>query len=1311
MAYQRTTKAQGFRQRVVPQTENKNYTDLAKSLEKERKQGVTDFTVASNQQITEMKRISGLEDKKDIYELGNLRSFSKSLNTALKSGAENILKPMAEGQIEKGITTAIRCQQGDQEACEVIRINDDQETEIQKQISEQRIKVEQATENIKKEWDEAGFEADLRQKYRLLNLKKQNSNFATGYRRGMLMEAATGYDAWRDSILTGSSEDPIKDREIEHEGELYKVSEYYATQNTEVKQKIVGALQGEYIKRHGVGLNEYMVQKYLTNKVTERTNLFNQNEFNKTQRDWANTTIEYHKKQFEEILFTDLTTEKGLQEADNGIQEWLANGPSVMEALGVEGPRNAASKKKLIEYLVGTLKSERFANVDDSNQLFSYLESKRFYIPGLSKQVGFEEDGSIKYEKQSLSELLGSEFDTKNLRAEVLEDIYKKEAQKIEGSKLKLKKDIEAVFKNAGNDTVAFELGMAELYQMPEYHGKYWANSIFKQHDSTFKLIPKLDEKESRKIMRELEREYDVKNGGKISILNVNTQRIDINVLKEYNDKGLLSDPYNGSLEAKKIHEGGVTTLENLVKGIFEKKNLPEEIETLQTQAFISWVSPKIIAAANDHMKITGASFEDSLKYSVAYYKQKLQADNSAVFGEIEQPAASHSDKDNISLNVGKQGFSEQIYKNNVLGLSTTSFLSENYLDTIQKANNAASNNKGYIFKNNLIVKNDAFYQLVDGRPGKMFEALSKVDPLTTHPAVIYNDQIVQMYGKEAAIEWSPEIQLEIEQWMALSKDARKALVSNEDIKFNTALKKEGFISLSDLTQTLITPDGSIPVNETEFASLLIRAGVEETFTYQEFLARPDLVEKAVKKKMMEGLALIQPLTNNRNETIRRLTAYMITNDHENWNQGNFKNYTLETLNAYHSGNKERLNSIFHNKGLSLNSFNVDVPYARDLIDTTPDHVLKIDLNTVNSVADLEEVLSRFNELDVPEQKINIREKELWEDGAGVISHQFRRILGLGWERMPNAEYERYIEFKGNLEDKLMIMRVLESAEKRNALSSVKDFLGDTALRIHFLDPSKELEWAFLPAVKDIIGEERLNTIIEKAKTKYDKDGTGRYDDVLFELLRNEPEFNAVEEGNKEEGDGNTEAGFFTPDTPESIQNELNLNKAEALGEQMLDIIHSGESTVDVIGNGYEAINQGGADDGKKVLGFSGTYGNHPANKGKKLVDLTINEILAIQDSAYDTSKYSWDEKGWKKWFASGGFHAVGRYQFTREGLRDALILADIDPNEKFTPAIQDRLGLALLIARGPDWWVSMKGNKELPKLIEKYNKVWAQVE
>tara|TARA_R100000742_G_C4278652_1_gene101759 strand:+ start:706 stop:3849 length:3144 start_codon:yes stop_codon:yes gene_type:complete len=221
------------------------------------------------------------------------------------------------------------------------------------------------------------------------------------------------------------------------------------------------------------------------------------------------------------------------------------------------------------------------------------------------------------------------------------------------------------------------------------------------------------------------------------------------------------------------------------------------------------------------------------------------------------------------------------------------------------------------------------------------------------------------------------------------------------------------------------------------------------------------------------------------------------------------------------------------------------------------------------------------------------------------------------------------------------------------------------------------------PPIKENITINEFNKLSNEEKQNYE-----------FKLKKNDKQASSILDK------GTLIAGELQP----GILDQEN-NSKQQLEKQMLDVIHSGESTLDTKAGGYEAFNQGGAKEGEEVLGFSGTYGDHPANKGKKLVNMTIQEILDIQDSGYDFEKYPDTPEGQAKWEASGGIHAAGRYQFIRSGLRDAMELAGIKPKEKFTPETQDKLAIALLVNRGPDWWVSMKGNKELKELLEKYKK------
>ena len=105
---------------------------------------------------------------------------------------------------------------------------------------------------------------------------------------------------------------------------------------------------------------------------------------------------------------------------------------------------------------------------------------------------------------------------------------------------------------------------------------------------------------------------------------------------------------------------------------------------------------------------------------------------------------------------------------------------------------------------------------------------------------------------------------------------------------------------------------------------------------------------------------------------------------------------------------------------------------------------------------------------------------------------------------------------------------------------------------------------------------------------------------------------------------------------------------------------------------------------------------------------MTIQEILDIQDSGYDTEKYPMTEEGWAKWFASGGIHVAGKYQLERDTIRDAMRFTGIKPTEKFTPEIQDRLGMSILLKYGPTKWNGLKSKgkvADMEKLLQEFNK------
>lgn len=128
-------------------------------------------------------------------------------------------------------------------------------------------------------------------------------------------------------------------------------------------------------------------------------------------------------------------------------------------------------------------------------------------------------------------------------------------------------------------------------------------------------------------------------------------------------------------------------------------------------------------------------------------------------------------------------------------------------------------------------------------------------------------------------------------------------------------------------------------------------------------------------------------------------------------------------------------------------------------------------------------------------------------------------------------------------------------------------------------------------------------------------------------------------------------------------------------------------------GFGYDAVNQGGSDDGKTVLGFSGRYSEMPTARYKMpLTDMTLGQILQEGDPRFDTLNT-------EQFQAAGGIHAVGRYQFINSTLRALIERHNLPLNAKFTPQLQDYLAISLNNSSGSGQWVGP--NEQQRTIIE----------
>lgn len=89
--------------------------------------------------------------------------------------------------------------------------------------------------------------------------------------------------------------------------------------------------------------------------------------------------------------------------------------------------------------------------------------------------------------------------------------------------------------------------------------------------------------------------------------------------------------------------------------------------------------------------------------------------------------------------------------------------------------------------------------------------------------------------------------------------------------------------------------------------------------------------------------------------------------------------------------------------------------------------------------------------------------------------------------------------------------------------------------------------------------------------------------------------------------------------------------------------------------------------------GYDVIYGHNQSKLPKPLTSMTVDEVIAAGP-------------GWTRAYRSS---AAGRYQFMNATLKDLKRSEKLAGREVFTPALQDRLGLALLRRRGFDGFMA----------------------
>ena len=1077
MAYQKSTSFSGFRKRTA-QDNSKQYKDLAKNLESENTKTLKDFQTAAAAQITEMGRISKLEAAADTYELNNLRKFSKELDGFLDSAIKNVVKPVFDAQMQDGINQGILAQQGDEEALSKVRLNELQELELEQRSNKIVEQTEFETERIKEKY-EKDLKNDLRTEYRLLNLKKQNANFARGYRKGMLMEAATGWDAYRDSVLTNSSDYDIQNMEVEFEGEKYRIGDYYNIKHEkvdEIRNLILARVQSDYIAKEGNGFSKFLVNKHLINPVIERTNLFQQKEFQKEQVELGIERINDIKVKIENN-FANLETDVGEAQAVAVIQHALNILPSTMKMIGVEGSYNAAAKAKLMEILTekgSFLYNGSLANQDDQNDILDFFEKPLFYVKGVSKMEG----NTMKL--SSLSDLMAGAINREQLQSAMLTAQYDRSAKEIEGKKINLKQTLENIniqFKGNPNGKA-----LALNQVMNENYGKYWAKSILSDNIDGYEGLEPYDEDQSVQVLLALEKKYNVgteKNQkyGIIPLSSINLELIDPTVLAAYIEDGKIGDPFAKEPGAYAKHKGYVEDLTALANVIFSNNvgngSLTEKDAELQVENFTDFISPLILSEARKYVANRDMTLNEALDESARYWKSQLKGWN----GEAQDGWQAGD----VDLSVNQNGWvNDSIYSNKakpILSGDDIIVKTKNKLSQVTEIfNNTESPN---LFSTQLFFdKNDLAYFAVnnEGELHPIFHKMSLVSEGTMPAELIYNEQarlLEPIAGVSLVKKWDEATQQRLDAWEELDLNQKKALVSGETESFNRTIMGVGFISPYNLMSSMVTVDSQLPLNEEEANVILNEMGLP-AMKFEDLLADSKLLETVLNGKIRKGIELTKDLTNNDNIRIRMVAAYMATGDVNNWNSTDYRMFTSKVLSSYKSGDTSAVEPFFKQFNINSSVFKVDYNINETYIH--PEESVHNE-QPADSFEGITEQLLKLDAEGIPPKFIPITAVEV-----GPISGLIQRMITKSPTHIINPAYTSYINLKQELEDKQVIYQQLEG--KGNIVVGVLN-----------------------GALSRTLGTEKFKEIREEADELFRRGRFNTKDKALMHVLVQQPEF------------------------------------------------------------------------------------------------------------------------------------------------------------------------------------------------------------
>jgi len=374
MAYKRSTSFSGYRSRLSPD-ESRELANAAKAADRNRIETTKGMERVSSQQISELNRLSNLSAQADQYEIQNLAKFSETLNKAVQVSAKTFGVDYINQKRQEAYNDYRAGLAGDEEALSRTKLNEGQVKEINEKINQLETETELKLSEAERNEKFLSYE----QKYRLLNARRLGSNYAYGYTKAHMIEAANGFMPW---FINKTNEDTTVI--TMEDGREIRVNEYDTFTDVKDRYTVENQLIKEYEDQNNIsGVNSSIVDKYLTSSVTKQLQQYRDKKLNDEIQAQAAEKIRLQSVNLNTAI-TAFDTED-TTEFDNAIDQILLTGNNLHFRAGTQGSSGAANKKNLKDSFVDSV-----ASLDSDvkiMEVLNHIEKKEYQIPNLGKKT------------------------------------------------------------------------------------------------------------------------------------------------------------------------------------------------------------------------------------------------------------------------------------------------------------------------------------------------------------------------------------------------------------------------------------------------------------------------------------------------------------------------------------------------------------------------------------------------------------------------------------------------------------------------------------------------------------------------------------------------------------------------------------------------------------------------------------------------------------------------------------------------------------------------------------------------------------